>query len=145
MMKISSTAFGHNENIPSKYTCNGQNYNPPLTFEEVPPDAKSLVLIVEDPDAPSKVFTHWVIYNMPPSTQQIPQNQAPSNSILGMTDFGKAEYGGPCPPSGTHQYFFKLFAIDTMLSLPKGASKEEVLKAMEGHVLETSELIGLYG
>src|SRR3989344_5993270 len=101
-MKIISSAFGTNQNIPSKYTCDGENINPPLTFSKVPPGAQSLVLIVDDPDAPGKTFTHWLVYNIPPATIQILENQTPPNSLLGVTDFGEQKYGGPCPPSGTH-------------------------------------------
>lgn len=143
-MTITSTAFLHNEHIPSKYTCDGVNHNPPLTFSKVPKEAKSLVLIVEDPDAPSKIFTHWLIYNILPSTLQILENQVPPNSVQGMTDFVEAKYGGPCPPSGTHRYFFKLYALDSVLRLPEGVSTEEVQKTIEGHIKESAELIGLY-
>jgi Raf kinase inhibitor-like YbhB/YbcL family protein len=143
-MTITSTAFQHNEYIPSEYTCDGINHNPPLTFSKVPKEAKSLVLIVEDPDAPSQEFTHWLVYNIPPATIQILENQVPLGSTLGMTDFGKAEYGGPCPQSGTHRYFFGLYALDTILDLPEGASKEKVQEAMKDHIIESAELIGLY-
>lgn len=143
-MIITSTAFGNNQNIPSRYTCDGENINPPLTFSEVPTSAQSLVLVVEDPDAPSGIFIHWVLYNISPTTLQIFENQVPPNSLLGMTDFGEQKYGGPCPPSGTHRYFFKLFALDTSLDIPKGSSKDEIEKAIEGHVLESAEIIGLY-
>ncbi len=151
-MTITSTAFQPNGTIPSKYTCDGENINPPITFSKVPKEAKSLVLIIDDPDAvpagrqtPSKTFTHWVVYNIPPSTLQILEGEIPPNSMQGMTDFGKTRYGGPCPPSGVHRYFFKLFALDSNLELKVGASKEEVLKAMKNHLLESTELIGLYG
>lgn len=143
-MTITSTAFQHNEQISRKYTCDGENHNPPLTFSKVPENAQSLALIVEDPDAPAKVFTHWLIYNMPSATIQILENQVPENCMLGMTDFGKTAYGGPCPPSGTHRYFFKLYALDSILDLPEGASKEEIEKKMQGHIIESAELIGLY-
>lgn len=145
IMAITSTAFQNNENIPGKYTCDGVNHNPPLTFSKVPENAQSLVLIVEDPDAVSKKpFIHWLLYNVPPATIQILENKVPKGSIEGMTDFGKVGYGGPCPPSGNHRYFFKLYAIDTLLDLPEGASKEEVQQLMDGHILESAELIGLY-
>lgn len=144
-MTIASAAFQHNKYIPAEYTCDGANHNPPLTFSQVPQNAQSLVLIVEDPDAPSiPNFTHWVIYNIPPATPQILENQVPPNSILGITDFGEVGYGGPCPPHGTHRYFFKIYALDTILDLPQGASKKEVLDAMEGHVIDSAELVGLY-
>lgn len=153
-MIITSTAFASGEYIPAKYTCDGENINPPLTFSKVPKNAQSLALIVEDPDAPSGIFTHWVLYNIPPATIQILENEAPRGSALGMTDFGKTEYGGPCPPaspqahrgesSGTHRYFFKLFALDTMLNLPPRALKKDVEEAMKNHILESATLIGLY-
>lgn len=153
-MIITSTAFQHNENIPSEYTCDGANRNPPLAFSQVPEKAKSLVLVVEDPDAPSKVFTHWLLYNISPATLQILESQVPK-STQGMTDFGRIGYGGPCPPpaspeqlqrgeSGTHRYFFKLYALDTAVNLLEGASKEEVQEAMKDHIIESAELIGLY-
>lgn len=143
-MKITSTAFENNQPIPEKYTCDGSDINPPLKFEETPFNAASLVLIVSDPDAPSKVFTHWLIYNMPPSTLQILENQVPPNSMQGITDFGKTGYGGPCPPSGTHRYFFKLYSLDVILNLLEGASKEEVQNAIEDHIIDQAELIGTY-
>ncbi|MBI4089510.1 MAG: YbhB/YbcL family Raf kinase inhibitor-like protein [Candidatus Levybacteria bacterium] len=143
-MTIISTAFHNNKYIPNKYTCDGENVNPPLTFSKVTRDTKSLVLIVEDPDAPMGVFTHWVVYDIPSSTLQILEDQVPAKSTQGMTDFGKTAYGGPCPPSGTHRYFFKLFALDSPLNLSEGATKDEVQMKMEGHILESSELIGLY-
>ncbi len=143
-MKLTSTAFEQNQPIPAKYTCDGANYNPPLTFSEVPKEAQSLVLVVEDPDAPGRVFTHWLVYDIPPSTQHISENEVPPQSTQGMTDFGKRGYGGPCPPSGTHHYIFRLSALDTTLALPPGKTKEEVREKMEGHVIATAELVGTY-
>lgn len=144
-MNITSTAFQHNGNISSKYTCDGENVNPPLTFSEIPKEAKSLVLIVDDPDAVGgKTFLHWLLYNIPPATMQIMENSIPESSSQGLTHFGKAGYGGPCPPSGTHRYFFKLFAIDTVLDLPDGASREEVEEKMKDHIIASAEMIGLY-
>lgn len=143
-MIITSTAFLDNDYIPSKYTCDDVNHSPPLTFSQVPVEAESLVLLVEDPDASTKVFTHWLVYNIPPSTLQLLENQVPPNSMQGITDFGKTGYMGPCPPSGTHRYIFKLFALDTQLDLQERATKEDVQKKMDGHVLEAAELIGLY-
>lgn len=143
-MKLSSTAFEQNQPIPAKYTCDGVNHNPPLTFSQVPQEAHSLVLVVEDPDAPRKVFTHWLVYNIPPSTQHIREQEVPPQSKQGMTDFGTRGYGGPCPPSGTHRYVFQLFALDTTLALSEGLRKEEVLAKMKGHVIATAELVGTY-
>ncbi len=142
-MKIISSAFAHNEKIPSKYTCDGDNISPPLQFTEVPSAAKSLALLVEDPDAPSGLFVHWVIYNIPVSAGSLPEGARPPG-IEGVNDFGKSAYGGPCPPSGTHRYYFKFFALDSEVDLPEGVNRSGVLKAMKGHIIEEDELIGLY-
>jgi len=143
-MKITSSAFLDNDKIPPKYTCDSENVNPPLTLSAVPKEAQSLVLIMDDPDAPGGTFTHWVVFNIPPSTMQILENSVPENSIQGATDFGKVGYGGPCPPSGTHRYFFKLYALDSVLELSEGASKEEIEDAMEDHIIDSCQIIGLY-
>ncbi len=143
-MKIVSSAFNHNLKIPSKYTCDGENVNPPLEFSDIPNGAKSLVLIFDDPDAPSKTWVHWVVYNINPQTSEIKGNSVPERGIEGMTDFGKPGYGGPCPPSGTHRYFFKLYALHTALDLPQTATKQMVEDKMQGHIIDKAELIGLY-
>ena len=143
-MKITSSVFTHNSKILSKYTCDEENVNPPLQFLDVPKNAKSLVLIVDDPDAPSKTWVHWAVYNIDPKTTKVDENSIPQDSIKGMTDFGKPGYGGPCPPSGSHRYFFKLYALDNILDLPQNATKQMVEEKMEGHILEKAELIGLY-
>lgn len=146
-MDIVSTAFENNDLIPAKYTCEGQNFNPPLTFSQVPKETKSLALILDDPDAVSGTFVHWVLYNMPSSTIQILENTVPENTTVGTNDFGNTDYGGPCPPKGTgkHRYFFKLYALDIPLDvLSEGATKVEVEEAMQGHILEKAQLIGLY-
>jgi Raf kinase inhibitor-like YbhB/YbcL family protein len=143
-VNITSTAFKHNENIPATYTCDGSDNVPPLTFSEIPSQAKSLALIVDDPDAPARAFTHWLIYNIPSTTTQIPENEVPDVSLQGKNDFGTTKYGGPCPHNGTHRYFFKLYALDVLLNLPEGASKRELEDAIEGHILESCQLIGLY-
>lgn len=143
-MKLVSSAFGHQESIPDKYTCRGANVNPSLQFLEVPTKAKSLVLLVDDPDAPAGVWTHWVVFNMDPQTLGIEEDRKPSNGIEGMTSFGNTHYGGPCPPSGTHRYFFTLYALDRFLEITESADKQAVEEAMKGHILETAELIGLY-
>ena len=140
---IKSSAFEKNTKIPSKYTCDGDDINPPLTFEGVPKEAKTLVLIVDDPDAPRGTFDHWVVWNIPASISKIEENNAPSG-IEGLNGAGKAGYFGPCPPSGTHRYFFKVYALDTSLSLGAHSRKKDVEVAMEGHVLAKGELIGLY-
>lgn len=143
-MKISSTAFRHNQNIPSKYTCDGDKISPPLSISEVPATAKSLVLIVEDPDAPGGDFTHWLVWNIDPKIREIAEGKEPAGSFAGTTDFGKVGYGGPCPPSGSHRYFFKIYALDTNLELPASTEKQELLKAISGHIRDQGELIGLY-
>lgn len=142
-MKIISSAFENNAKIPSKYTCDGENVNPPLSFTDIPASAKSLVLIVDDPDAPGGIWVHWVLFNIDPKIQEVLENSLSESGIEGVTSFGKAGYGGPCPPSGAHRYFFKLCALDKILNL-ENPNKEEVEKAMQGHILDKAELIGLY-
>jgi len=141
-MQLSSSAFGQNQAIPSAYTCDGANINPPLEIAGVPQGAQSLALIVDDPDAPMGTWVHWVVFNIPASTTAIEEDSVPGET--GNTNFGDDRYGGPCPPSGTHRYFFKLYALDTRLSLPQGAKKQALEKAMQGHVLAKAELIGVY-
>lgn len=144
-MKIASPEFSHNGSIPSKFTCDGGNINPPLSFEGVPSGTKSLALIMDDPDAPRGTWVHWVLWNISPEAKGIGENSTPKEAMMGVNDSRKnGDYGGPCPPSGTHRYFFKLYALDTALSLDKGSEKAELEKAMEGHILAQAELIGLY-
>jgi len=143
-MRILSSAFEHNQNISGKYTCDGENVNPPLQFIDTPQNAKSLVLIVDDPDAPSKTWVHWVIFNIDPKTSKIEENSKPETGILGMTDFGRTEWGGPCPPPGTHRYFFKLYALDIILDISQSSDKKAATDAIKGHIIAESELIGLY-
>ncbi len=143
-MKLESPIFENNGNIPSKYTCDGGNVNPPLEIREVPENAKSLVLIVDDPDAPMGTWVHWTVWNISPKTTEISENSVPEGAVEGITDFGKPGYGGPCPPSGTHRYFFKLYALNTTLDLDSSAKAKDIEKAMEGHILDKAELIGLY-
>lgn len=143
-MKVVNSAFNHNEKIPSKYTCDGENVNPPLQFLDVPAGAKSLVLIVDDPDAPTKTWVHWVVYDINRDVTEVEEDSVPEGGIEGMTDFGKPGYGGPCPPSGTHRYFFKLYALDMALDPPQNATKQMVEEKMEGHIIKKAELIGFY-
>ena len=143
-MKISSSAFKNNQKIPSQYTCDGANINPPLTISDLPQNAQSLVLIMDDPDAPSGDWVHWLVWNINPQTKEIKENSVPPESTEGLTSFGNAGYGGPCPPSGEHRYFFKIYALDTKLDLMPEADKRELFQAMDGHVLASAELIGLY-
>lgn len=140
-MKVTSTAFSHEGSIPSVHTCDGNDISPELSFEDVPEDAKSLALIVDDPDAPGGTWVHWVVYDIRP-TDRVAQDSVPGTQ--GANDFGKQSYGGPCPPSGTHRYFFKLYALDTELGAGAGMTKEELEQAMAGHTLAQAELIGTY-
>jgi len=143
------TVFDDGEKIPKKYTCDGDDISPELLISDVPKEAKSLTLIVDDPDAPVGTFTHWVLYNLPADTIKIEENiqaaEILSNGAMhGVTNFNRIGYGGPCPPWGTHRYFFKLYAIDMVLNLPKRATKKQVEAAIKGHIVEEVELIGLY-
>ena len=143
-MLIASAAFERNSSIPKKYTCDGENVNPPLTFSGVPENAKSLALIMDDPDAPRGTWVHWTMWNIDPSTINITVDSVPAGAVEGTTSSGKSVYGGPCPPSGTHHYYFKLYALDTILDLNKSSEKQELESAIEGHVLGQAELVGLY-
>lgn len=144
-MTITSDVFINGGTIPPRYTCDGENINPPLTLSGIPDQAKSLVVMIEDRDAPSKPnFTHWLLYNIPPSTLQILKDSIPAGSAVGMNGFGSIGYGGPCPPSGTHRYVFKLFALDALLPFESGITKDEVIQAMHSHIIDTAEVVGLY-
>jgi Raf kinase inhibitor-like YbhB/YbcL family protein len=142
-MKITSPAFQDGGNIPSKFTCDGGDTSPPLQIAEVPSGAKSLALVVDDPDAPSGLFTHWIVWNISPQTNAIREGSTPKG-VPGISDFGKSGYGGPCPPSGTHRYYFKIFALDHELNLPAGAKRNQLDAAMKGHVVAQGELMGRY-
>ena len=141
-MELTSAAFGPNETIPSQYTCDGADLSPPLTLSGIPADAVSLALIMDDPDAPGGTWVHWVEFNIAPRTQ-IPTG-AGVLGTQGRNSFGTTGYGGPCPPSGTHRYFFTVYALSAELELAGGATKAQVLAAMEGLVLAQAELIGLF-
>lgn len=143
-MQISSLAFSNNESIPKKYTCDGENINPPLAISGVPEDAESLVLIVDDPDAPGGTWTHWTVFNIDPSLTDIPENSVPNSSVEGMTDSNNTGYDGPCPPSGTHRYFFRLYAISVKLDLDSSATADIIKDSIKGKTLATAELMGLY-
>ena len=144
-MKITSPAFENNSGIPAKYTCDGENINPPLAISDVPAEAKSLALILDDPDAPvSGGFVHWVVFNFDPPTTGSGENSAPAGAIQGQNGASQSRYTGPCPPTGTHRYFFRLYALDEKLDLGASAKREDVLQAMQGHILDQTELIGLY-
>ncbi len=143
-LKLSSPFFANNARIPDKFTCKGVNVNPLLEIEGVPENTKSFALIVDDPDAPMKTWVHWVLWNISPSTKKIEENSVPKEAMQGVTDFGENRYGGPCPPSGTHRYFFKLYALNSTLNISKNSKKEDLEKAMQSHILAQTQLIGLY-
>ncbi len=142
-MKIKSI-FANNERIPIKYTCDGDDINPPLEIFDIPENAKSLVLIVEDPDAPIGTWDHWVLFNIDTAIAKIDEDSVPLNAVQGKNSWERNDYGGPCPPSGTHRYFFKLYALNTILDLNKNAKKVDVERAMRQHIIGKTELIGLY-
>lgn len=143
-MKITSPSFQNGGDIPAKFSHEGGNNNPPLHLEGAPSNAKCLVLIVDDPDAPGGLFTHWLVWNIDPKTSEIAEGGAPKGATEGTNDFGSAGYGGPQPPSGTHRYYFKIFALDQTLNLSAGAKRREVDKAMNGHVIAQGQVIGRY-
>lgn len=143
-MKLISPAFSDNEEIPVKYTCDGENISPPFIIEDVPRDeTRSLVLIMDDPDAPDGVFVHWIIYNFSPFTTKIEEGNLPGEASMGLNSAENTVYTGPCPPFGTHRYRFKLYALSTSLSL-QYPTAEDLYNAMDGNVIENAELIGLY-
>lgn len=145
-IKVTSTAFGDGAMIPKKYTCDAQNISPQIAWTGVPAGAKSIALICDDPDAPVGDWVHWVVYNMPVSTKELAEGvqSLPAGSKSGTNDFRKPGYGGPCPPSGVHRYYFKIFALDAALPLAEGATKAQLLKAMDGHIVAQGELMGKY-
>jgi len=143
-LTLTSSAFSHNENIPKQYTCDGENINPPLTISAIPMNAKSLALIVDDPDAPAGTWFHWLIWNITPETKEIPEGSVPDRAMEGTTSFGKPGYGGPCPPAGTHRYFFKLYALDTVIGLDNKATVTELEREMQGHSVAQTQLVGRY-
>jgi len=140
-LTITSPAFENKKLIPPKYTCDGEDVNPALLIKGIPEETKSLVLIVDDPDAPMGTWDHWIVWNIPP-TNKIEENSVPGTE--GLNDFRRRSYGGPCPPSGTHRYYFKVYALDTKLNLGSNSRKKDVEKAMKGHILAQGELVGLY-
>lgn len=151
VLKLSSSAFAEGGTIPKKYTCDGESISPPLAWTAPPAGTKSLALISDDPDAPGKIWVHWVLYNLSPNLRELPEKVPPQNEALGgarqgTNDSRKIGYGGPCPPRGpAHRYYFKLYALDTELALQAGATKEELLKAIQGHILAEAQLMGRYG
>ncbi|PIP34763.1 YbhB/YbcL family Raf kinase inhibitor-like protein [Candidatus Falkowbacteria bacterium CG23_combo_of_CG06-09_8_20_14_all_41_10] len=143
-MIISSSAFAAGQVIPDIYGCRGRDVNPPLETKEVPAKAKSLVLLVDDPDAPAGDWTHWLVWNISPQITSIEADSIPLDGVIGLNDFGDNRYGGPCPPAGTHRYQFKVYALDAILNLPTTTRKPELLLAMAGHILDQAILIGTY-
>jgi len=143
-MKMTSPAFVHTKAIPSKYSCNGDDLNPPLSIEGVPLEAKSLALVMDDPDAPAGVWVHWVLWNIDPQTTRIDQGSVPAGARQGVNSWERTGYGGPCPPSGTHRYYFRLFALKERLELPSSATRKDLDRAMQGKILARCELLGLY-
>ncbi len=146
-MKLMSPAFKHGQPIGQRYTCDGQDASPELLWEGVPPKTKSFVLIVDDPDAPKKTWVHWLVYNIPATVRRLEENVRVSSlggAQEGVSDSGKPQFYGPCPPKGEHRYFFKLFALDAMLTLPSRPTVDQLMKAMKGHVLDKAELMGTY-
>jgi len=149
-MKLKSSDFADQQPIPARYTGEGENVSPPLSWEEVPPGTKSLALICDDPDAPGGVFTHWIIFNIPPDRSDLPEavdkdSRLPDGSRQGNTSYGRSGYSGPHPPPGKpHRYYFSLYALDQMLNLEAGASRQQVLEAIQGHIRASTQLMGIY-
>jgi Raf kinase inhibitor-like YbhB/YbcL family protein len=148
-IKVVSSAFQEGGMIPADYTCDGKDISPPLSWSGVPEQAVTMALICDDPDAPLGTWVHWVLYNLPASVRELPAGVPPderlaNGALQGRNDFRRLGYGGPCPPGGTHRYYFKLYALDKALDLKPGATKKELLKAMEGHVLAEGQLMGRY-
>jgi hypothetical protein len=148
-LTLTSSAFSSSDLIPQKYSCDGDDVSPPLAWGDVPQNAASLVLIVDDPDAPAGTWVHWVLFNIPAEMRALQEDvpaqaELPDGSTHGANSWKRTGYGGPCPPGGTHRYFFKLYALDSKLNLEPGATKQDVLDAMEGHVLAQAELMGTF-
>jgi hypothetical protein len=148
-ISVRSSVFQESGMIPAKYTCDGDDLSPPLDWTGIPPGTKSLALISDDPDAPVGTWVHWVMWNIPSDVnglaEDVPPNpQLPDGSRQGISDFRRPGYGGPCPPSGVHRYYFKVYALDTMLDLPSSTRKADLLKAMKGHILAEGQLMGKY-
>lgn len=143
-MNFFSPAFKTSESIPEKYTCKGENISPELVIQDTNPLAKSLAIIVDDPDATNGDWMHLIMWNIDPKTQSIPENSIPKGATVGKNDFGQNNYGGPCPPSGVHRYFFKLYALDSKLELTSFSSKSDLEKAMQGHIIEMKDFFGIF-
>jgi hypothetical protein len=146
---IKSPAFGEGQSIPEEYTCDGMNISPPLEWSNIPSGVVSLAIIFDDPDAPAGTWVHWVIYNIPSSERKISKGvpllkELENGAVQGINSFGRTGYGGPCPPGGTHRYYFKIYALDTKLPSDPKATKESLLKAMSNHILTQGQLMGRY-
>jgi len=143
-LHLTSAAFTNGNKLPATYTCDGENVNPPVTISNPPEGTKSLVMIVDDPDAPSGRWVHWVVANIASDTKTIPDNSVPQGALVGKNDFKSNRYEGPCPPGEEHRYFFKLYALDTTLTVNSNITAPEIEQLMQGHILDTAELIGIY-
>lgn len=143
-LELTSDAFTNGQSIPAKYTCTGRNISPALAWNEPPSGTQSFALIVDDPDAPMGTWVHWVLFNIPAEARSLRENADTDAMSAGKNSWGDLGYGGPCPPSGTHRYYFKLYALDSTLSLSPGATKEQLLKTMDGHILAQGELMGTF-
>lgn len=143
-LELTSDAFANGQSIPAKYTCTGRNISPALAWKDPPTGTQSFAIIMDDPDAPGGTWVHWVLFNIPADARSLQENLDTSELSVGKNSWGSLGYGGPCPPSGTHRYFFKLYALDSPLSLSPGAKKEQLLKTMEGHILAQAEIMGTF-
>lgn len=143
-LKLTSPVFENNSPIPPRYTCDGENINPPLLIRNVPQGTKSLALLLDDQDAPRGSYVHWIVWNIDPETKDIKEDSVPENAVVGTNDFKKRNYGGPCPPTRAHRYLFKLYALDIRLSLENSATKAALEKAMKGHILAQAQLLTSY-
>ena len=144
LIELTSTAFKAGDSIPDKHTCQAENISPPLTLSGVPAGTESLALIMDDPDAPGGTFTHWVVWNLPVDQSQIKEGALPQAAQEGVTSYGQAGYNGPCPPSGEHRYYFKVFALSSKLDLPATTTADDLIRVMEGKILEETQLMGIY-
>ena len=140
-LNVSSIAFSHGGHIPKKYSCEGENINPPLEINRFPKETKTVAIILDDPDAPRGIFDHWLVWNLS-ANEPISENYV--GGVSGRNSFGDIGYGGPCPPSGSHRYYFKVYALDTSLDLPEGSDKKQLEQAMQGHIITSGELMAHY-
>ncbi len=144
MLKIFSPSFENGEEIPIKFTCKGENINPELVIENIPEGTQELVLIMDDPDAPKGTFTHWIVWNINPKTNKIEENSTPIEAVVGINSANENKYHGPCPPSGTHRYFFKIFALNSKINLDFNTNKDKLEENIKNYIIEQAELIGLF-